>query len=59
MSVYTVEELAEELSLPKKDMRKLLNTGDIEGYHIGNRWYISEGWLLRYFTNPDRTIKSR
>lgn len=59
MAVYTVEELARELSLSDKDTRKLLEDGEIEGYHMGNRWYVTESWLLRYFTNSSRRLKAR
>jgi len=59
MAVYTVEELARELSLSNNDTKKLLKAGEIEGYHMGNRWYVTESWLLRYFTNSSTPMKMR
>ncbi|MFQ6615225.1 MAG: helix-turn-helix domain-containing protein [Fidelibacterota bacterium] len=39
---YYVEEIAKELSLNEKTVRRYLKSGRLEGFKLGRRWLISE-----------------
>lgn len=46
---YTVEQVAEELSIHQDTARRLLRTGEIEGAKLGGEWRVSREDLLDYY----------
>lgn len=46
---YFVEEIASELGLNEKTIRRYLKGGKLEGLKLGRRWLVSERALLEFF----------
>ncbi|MEE9167786.1 MAG: helix-turn-helix domain-containing protein [Candidatus Neomarinimicrobiota bacterium] len=46
---YFVEEIASELGLNEKTIRRYLQRGKLEGVKLGRRWLVSERALLEFF----------
>ena len=49
MSIYTVEDLAETLSISTKTIKQYLREGRLRGRKIGKRWYIAGEAVQEYF----------
>lgn len=49
VNYYFVEEIAKELGLNEKTIRRYLKSGKLEGLKLGKRWLVSERALLYFF----------
>lgn len=46
---YFVEEIAAELGLNEKTIRRYLQSGELEGLKLGRRWLVSERAFHEFF----------
>jgi len=53
IKLYTVEELADILSIKPTTVRKMLREGRIPGRRPSKRWYVSEDSLRAYFQQAE------
>ncbi len=49
LKVYSVEDLAELLSIQERTARKLIRNGTFKGTKLAGRWYVTEEELQAYF----------
>jgi excisionase family DNA binding protein len=56
--VFTIEELAAYLRVPKSTLYKLVREGRVPGQKVGRHWRFHketiDGWLAEKDTNADR-----
>lgn len=48
---YFVEEIATELGLNEKTIRRYIKSGKLKGLKLGKRWLVSERALWDFFEN--------
>ncbi|MFQ6673413.1 MAG: helix-turn-helix domain-containing protein [Fidelibacterota bacterium] len=48
---YFVEEIARELGLNEKTVRRYLKSGKLEGLKLGKRWLVSERAFHHFLNN--------
>lgn len=58
LTLYSVDDLNEQLGLSKMTIRAYLRDGKIRGRKLGVRWYVTEEALREYFNKPNRTTSS-
>ncbi len=46
--VYTVEEVAKLLRVSEATVRRLIKTGELEGFSVGNQYRITQEALDKY-----------
>jgi len=61
LELFDVEELAEQLGIQEKTIRKLLREGRLKGRKLARRWYVSSEALREYFSQqePERSSAER
>lgn len=47
-TAYTVQQVAERLQATEAEIRKLLRTGQLKGFKMGQRWRISRAELVKF-----------
>jgi len=52
LTLYSVEDLHEQLGLSKVTIRAYLRQGKIRGRKLGVKWYVTEEALREYFETP-------
>lgn len=55
LTLYSVDDLHEQLGLSKMTIRAYLRDGKIRGRKLGVQWYVSEEALHEYFNGPTKT----
>lgn len=58
LTLYSVDDLNEQLGLSKMTIRAYLRDGKIRGRKLGVKWYVTEEALREYFNEPSRTTTS-
>jgi excisionase family DNA binding protein len=58
LTLYSVDDLHEQLGLSKMTIRTYLREGKIRGRKLGVSWYVTEEALREYFNEPTPTPKS-
>lgn len=59
LTLYSVDDLHEQLGLSKMTIRTYLREGKIRGRKLGVKWYVTEEALREYFGEPTRRSKSK
>lgn len=59
LTLYSVDDLHEQLGLSKMTIRTYLREGKIRGRKLGVKWYVTEEALREYFGEPARQPKSK
>lgn len=60
LTLYSVDDLHEQLGLSKMTIRTYLREGKIRGRKLGVQWYVTEQALHEYFNEPqENKSKSR
>lgn len=59
LTLYSVDDLHEQLGLSKMTIRAYLRDGKIRGRKLGVKWYITEEALREYFDEPSRSGSSQ
>lgn len=54
LTLYSVDDLHEQLGLSKMTIRAYLRDGKIRGRKLGVKWYVTEEALREYFNEPNR-----
>ena len=54
LTVLSVSEVAEYLGVGKNRVYELLNTGKLNGFHMGSTWKISRMALENYILNASK-----
>ena len=52
LTLYSVDDLHEQLGLSKMTIRAYLRDGKIRGRKLGVKWYVTEEALREYFNEP-------
>ena len=52
LTLYSVDDLHEQLGLSKMTIRAYLRDGKIRGRKLGVKWYVTEEALREYFREP-------
>ena len=52
LTLYSVDDLHEQLGLSKMTIRAYLRDGKIRGRKLGVKWYVTEEALREYFDEP-------
>lgn len=55
LTLYSVDDLHNQLGLSKMTIRAYLREGKIRGRKLGVQWYITEEALREYFNEPQST----
>ncbi len=55
LTLYSVDDLHEQLGLSKMTIRAYLREGKIRGRKLGVKWYVTEEALREYFGEPSAT----
>lgn len=58
LTLYSVDDLNEQLGLSKMTIRSYLREGKIRGRKLGVKWYVTEEALREYFDTPAPHIGS-
>lgn len=58
LTLYSVDDLNEQLGLSKMTIRAYLRDGKIRGRKLGVKWYVTEEALREYFNEPRQTTSS-
>lgn len=58
LTLYSVDDLHEQLGLSKMTIRAYLRDGKIRGRKLGVKWYITEEALREYFNEPRKATSS-
>lgn len=58
LTLYSVDDLNEQLGLSKMTIRAYLRDGKIRGRKLGVKWYVTEEALREYFNEPSKTTSS-
>lgn len=58
LTLYSVDDLHEQLGLSKMTIRAYLREGKIRGRKLGVKWYVTEEALREYFNEPTGTSSS-
>lgn len=53
LTLYSVDDLHEQLGLSKMTIRAYLRDGKIRARKLGVKWYVTEEALREYFNEPD------
>lgn len=53
LTLYSVDDLHEQLGLSKMTIRTYLREGKIRARKLGVKWYVTEEALREYFNEPD------
>ncbi len=59
LTLYSVDDLHEQLGLSKMTIRAYLRDGKIRGRKLGVKWYITEEALREYFDEPRTNSSSK
>lgn len=59
LTLYSVDDLHEQLGLSKMTIRAYLREGRIRGRKLGVKWYVTEEALREYFDEPSEEEASR
>lgn len=57
LTLYSVDDLHEQLGLSKMTIRAYLREGKIRARKLGVQWYVTEEALREYFNEPSSTAK--
>ncbi len=55
LTLYSVDDLHEQLGLSKMTIRAYLREGKIRARKLGVKWYVTEEALREYFNEPDKS----
>jgi excisionase family DNA binding protein len=55
LTLYSVDDLHEQLGLSKMTIRAYLRDGKIRGRKLGVKWYVTEEALREYFSEPQKS----
>jgi len=58
LTLYSVDDLNEQLGLSKMTIRAYLRDGKIRGRKLGVKWYVTEEALREYFNEPSSNSRS-
>jgi excisionase family DNA binding protein len=58
LTLYSVDDLHEELGLSKMTIRAYLREGKIRARKLGVQWYVTEEALREYFNEPNRNASN-
>ena len=58
LTLYSVDDLHEQLGLSKMTIRAYLRDGKIRGRKLGVKWYVTEEALREYFDEPRGNSRS-
>lgn len=58
LTLYSVDDLNEQLGLSKMTIRAYLRDGKIRGRKLGVKWYVTEEALREYFNEPSKRTSS-
>jgi excisionase family DNA binding protein len=58
LTLYSVDDLHEQLGLSKMTIRAYLRDGKIRGRKLGVKWYVTEEALREYFDEPSSNSRS-
>lgn len=56
LTLYSVDDLHEQLGLSKMTIRAYLREGKIRARKLGVQWYVTEEALREYFSEPAQTV---
>ncbi|SMO46687.1 helix-turn-helix domain-containing protein [Fodinibius sediminis] len=56
LTLYSVDDLHEQLGLSKMTIRAYLREGKIRGRKLGVKWYVTEEALREYFSIPPEGV---
>lgn len=59
LTLFSVDDLHEQLGLSKMTIRAYLRNGKIRGRKLGVKWYVTEEALHEYFDEPNRSGSSQ
>ena len=57
MKIYTIEEVADLLTLKPTTVRAMLRDNEINGFKAGKAWRVTEDDLKRYIQSQGGSIK--
>lgn len=55
LTLYSVDDLHEQLGMSKMTIRAYLREGRIKGRKLGVQWYVTEEAIRNYFDQPEET----
>lgn len=59
LTLYSVDDLHEQLGMSKMTIRAYLREGRIRGKKLGVQWYVTEEAIREYFEEPDEAVTSK
>lgn len=59
LTLYSVDDLHEQLGLSKMTIRTYLRDGKIRGRKLGVKWYVTEEALREYFNEPSERANTK
>ena len=57
LTLYSIDDLSEQLGISKMTLRAYLREGRIRGRKLGVSWYVTEDAIREYFEEPQATSK--
>ena len=54
-AVFTIDELAVYLKLPKRTLYKLAQEGSVPGHKVGRHWRFHRATIDHWLSSPDRS----
>lgn len=59
LTLYSVDDLHEQLGLSKMTIRAYLRDGKIRARKLGVKWYVTEEALREYFNEPSKSANAQ